>query len=84
MRREKTTLIEDIKFLDATAEIRNLTATEWNERYGKERALEQIYSFEEIQWQQRGGEKWLLHGDANTGFFHNKANGRKKSVQFSH
>jgi hypothetical protein len=78
MRREKTTLIEEIKLLDAAAEISNLTATEWNERYEKERALEQIYSFEEIQWQKRGGEKWLLHGDANTGFFHNKANGRKK------
>jgi hypothetical protein len=26
----------------------------------------------------RGGEKWLLQGDANIGYFHNKANGRKK------
>lgn len=40
--------------------------------------MEQIYAFEEMQWQKRGGEKWLLQGDANTGYFHNKANGRKK------
>jgi hypothetical protein len=31
-----------------------------------------------MQWQKRGGEKWLLQGDANTGYFHNKATGRRK------
>jgi hypothetical protein len=31
-----------------------------------------------MQWQKRGGEKWVLQGDANTGHFPNKANGRKK------
>lgn len=26
-------------------------------------------------WQRRGGENWLLKGDANTGYFHGIANG---------
>jgi len=50
LRREKTTLMEEIKLLDAAAKINTLNAAQWNERYEKERALEQIYSFEEIQW----------------------------------
>ena len=36
---------------------------------------------EELYCQQRGrggGEKWLLEGDAKTGFFHLAANGRRK------
>jgi hypothetical protein len=49
-----------------------------------EKELEQIYVFEEIQWLKRGGEKWILQGDANTRYFHSKASGRKKrSVLFS-
>ena len=78
MRREETSLIEEIKTLDAAAEVSTFTTAQWNERYEKERALEQFYYFEEIQWQKRGGEKWLLQGDANTSYFHNKANERKK------
>jgi plasmid maintenance system killer protein len=42
--------MEEIKLLDAAAKINTLNAAQWNERYEKERALEQIYSFEEIQW----------------------------------
>jgi hypothetical protein len=35
--------------------------------------------FEEIQWQRRGGGvNWILKGDSNNNYFHNKANGRKK------
>ena len=47
-----------------------------------EMELEKIYEAEELYWQQRGGEKWTLEGDANTNFFHLAANGRrrKKSI----
>lgn len=32
-----------------------------------------------MYWQQRGGEKWILQGDANTSFFfHRCANGRTR------
>jgi hypothetical protein len=43
-----------------------------------ERQLEDTYQFEEIQWQRRGGVKWILNGDANNGYFHGIVNGRKK------
>lgn len=33
---------------------------------------------EEVYWQQRGSEKWILQGDANTTFFHLVANGRRR------
>ena len=35
-----------------------------------EEQLEKIYTFEELQWQKRGGGKWILAGDANNCFFH--------------
>lgn len=70
--------MEAIKTLDDKAEKEILDPAQWSNRYTMEKELEQIYAFEEIQWQKRGGEKWLLQGDANTGYFHGKANGRKK------
>ena len=49
-----------------------------------EEQLEKIYTFEELQWQKRGGGKWILAGDANNGFFHGvKQPGGKENVQFS-
>jgi hypothetical protein len=39
-----------------------------------------IYNKQEVMWQIRGGERWLLEGDANTAYFHGVANGRKKEV----
>jgi hypothetical protein len=52
---------------------------QWQQRYELEQKLEEIYRFEEIQWQRRGGEvNWILKGDSNSSYFHNKANGRKK------
>jgi hypothetical protein len=38
---------------------------------------------EELFWQKRGGERWLLQGDANTFYFHGIANGRKRKC-FNH
>lgn len=40
--------------------------------------LEEILAEEELYWQQRGKQKWILEGDANTTFFHLVANGRKR------
>jgi hypothetical protein len=41
----------------------------WQERYQVEDWLEQIYQREEVYWQQRSVERWILEGDANTAFF---------------
>lgn len=43
-----------------------------------EEELIAIYNKEEVMWQTRGGERWLLEGDANTAYFHGVANGRKR------
>jgi hypothetical protein len=43
--------------------------------------LEQLYRKEETYWQQRGSERWLLMGDANTNFFHSCANGRRRKTK---
>jgi len=51
---------------------------EWKKRYQLEDELLIIYAAEELYWQKRGGEKWLLKGDSNTSYFHKCANGRKR------
>lgn len=43
--------------------------------------MEQIYTYEEIRWQRRGGETWLLKGDSNTGYFHKVVNGRRRKCE---
>uniref|UniRef100_A0A453DUQ3 Uncharacterized protein n=1 Tax=Aegilops tauschii subsp. strangulata TaxID=200361 RepID=A0A453DUQ3_AEGTS len=37
-----------------------------------------IYKSEELFWQRRGGQNWLLKGDANTAYFQAIANGRRR------
>ena len=37
-----------------------------------------ILRAEEEYWRRRGGIKWVTKGDANTGYFHAFANGRKR------
>jgi hypothetical protein len=51
---------------------------EWNERYELEKMLQQILIDEEIQWQRRGGEKWILAGDSNSSFFTQMCQWQKK------
>lgn len=60
-----------------SAEERNLSNSEWLDRYEKEELMK-IYENEELFWQRRGGENWLLKGDTNIGYFHGNANGRKR------
>lgn len=56
---------------------------EWDERYELEKLLQQILTDEEIQWQRRGGEKWILAGDSNSNYFHKCANGRRSKMKIS-
>jgi hypothetical protein len=69
-----------MKNLDLEMENNGLSASHWQQRYEWENDLERIYQFEEIQWQRRGGVKWILEGDSNSRYFHGKANGREKSA----
>lgn len=45
--------------------------------------MQQILLEEELYWQRRGGEKWILEGDSNTSFFHKCANGRRRKMNMS-
>jgi hypothetical protein len=59
-------------------ESHGLSSPQWQQRYEWKNDLERIYQFEEIQWQRRGGVKWILEGDSNSRYFHGKDNGSKK------
>lgn len=79
-RRKKEELITKIKCLDSQEGpdgegIDQLRAQLENE-------LESLFQEEEMYWQQRGGEKHVLEGDASTAFFHLSANSsrRKKTI----
>jgi hypothetical protein len=67
--------------MDAIAGTREVEGGFWSERYQLEAQLEKIYQAEELYWQQRSCEKWLLQGDANTSFFHICANGRERKTR---
>jgi hypothetical protein len=40
--------------------------------------LMRLLEEEEMYWHKRSNETWLLQGDNNTGYFHKKANGKKR------
>lgn len=41
---------------------------EWREKYVLEEQSEIIYEQEEMRWQRKCTEQWLLEGDSNTSF----------------
>lgn len=53
-------------------------------RYELEEELEKIFHDEELMWQKRSREQWLLKGDANTGYFHSIANGGKRKCRIEY
>lgn len=64
--------------IDLVAERRLLSYEEWGERGRLENQLESIFQLKDIQWKQKVGKNWILKGDANTYFFHQYANGRRR------
>ena len=71
-------LLQQLADIDSLADSRELLADEWQKRYDIENELENIYHMEAIYWQPRGSYLWILEGDANTQFFHQHANGRRR------
>lgn len=71
-------MLQQLEEIDNLAESRELSAAEWQKRYEIENELENIYQKEAIYWQQRGSDVWVLERDANTQFFHQHANGRRR------
>lgn len=80
----KQDLLLCIKNLDQKADEAGLTDPEWELRYTWEDELTEIYGQEELMWQARGGERWILEGDANSAYFHGIANGRKCKTEIKY
>ncbi|KAE8771359.1 Peroxidase [Hordeum vulgare] len=76
-KRAREALIEEIKTLDAQADTRVFSEVEWANHYALENQVLSILREEEQYWRRRGGVKWVTKGDANTGYFHEYASGRK-------
>ncbi|XP_073362962.1 uncharacterized protein [Aegilops tauschii subsp. strangulata] len=75
-KRERERIVEEIASIDAQADVRPFSGDEWEHRYSLENQVLAILRAEEEYWRHRGGVKWVVKGDANTGYFHAYANGR--------
>jgi hypothetical protein len=62
-------------------EDQSLGPEHWAKRYKLESKMENIYLKEECYWQERGRERCLTMGDANTRFFHSSANGARRKTR---
>ena len=69
--KEKETLYDKLRELDNLANSNPLSPSEWALRYELEDKLELILQMEELHWQHRSSENWVLRGDSNTDFFIN-------------
>jgi hypothetical protein len=69
-KKEKRDILSKLKEMDRDLDSQGGDDRLWVERYQLEGKLEQIFQKEEGYWQQRGSERWVLMGDANTKFFH--------------
>jgi mannosylglycoprotein endo-beta-mannosidase len=77
-RKEREKILAEIQAIDAEEDCCALCEIQVRKRQEMEVKLEELMESEEIYWQQRGGEKWILEGDGNTTFFHLVANGRRR------
>jgi hypothetical protein len=80
-KKTKEVITTKLAELDRKGEQGDMEGPLWKERYQLEVELEQILHKEELYWQQRGSEKWVLQGDANTSFFHKSVNGRRRKTR---
>ncbi|KAE8766271.1 hypothetical protein D1007_62561 [Hordeum vulgare] len=78
LRARKGALLGQIKTLDDLADGTGLSPNDWIRRYSFDDELMGIFSSEELFWQRRGSQKWLLKGDANTAYFQAIANVRRR------
>ena len=78
--RIKNDLLCELDKLNEEGDEGLLVEEDWKRRYQIEENLSRIYAEEELYWQRRGGEQWLLKGDCNTSFFHSVANGRRRKT----
>src|SRR3954469_12772435 len=78
LKNEKLRLTSIIDDLEATAEVRPLTAQEIELKSQSNAEIARLLREEELKWYQRSKAKFILEGDANTRYFHAVANGKHK------
>ncbi|KAE8779382.1 hypothetical protein D1007_47593 [Hordeum vulgare] len=78
LRARKGALLGQLKALDDLADGPGLSPDDWLPRNSLDTLLMDIFKNEELFWQCRGGQNWLLKGDANTAYFQAIANGRRR------
>ncbi|KAE8786231.1 putative NOT transcription complex subunit VIP2 [Hordeum vulgare] len=78
LRARKGALLGHLKELDDLADGPGLSPDDWIRRNSLDTSLMDIFRSEELFWQRRGGQTWLLKGDANTAYFQAIANGRRR------
>ncbi|KAE8781820.1 hypothetical protein D1007_44881 [Hordeum vulgare] len=78
LRVRKGALLGQLKALDEFADGSGLSPDEWIRRNSLDTSLMDIFKSEELFWQRRGGQNWLLKGDANTTYFQAITNGRRR------
>ncbi|KAE8778729.1 retrotransposon protein [Hordeum vulgare] len=78
LRARKGALLGQLKALDHLADGPSLSSDDWIRRNSLDTLLKDIFKSEELFWQRRGGQNWLLKGDANTAYFEAIANGRRR------
>ena len=76
--RNRDTALARVQTLDALEEQRPLTIEESMERKTSRVEVAEADLRIEMDWRQRSREHWLSAGDANTRFFHQMANGRRR------
>jgi hypothetical protein len=70
LRKKKIALVQDISKFELLMENRDLTDIETAEFFAHKFFLFNIFTAEEIYWQQRAKLLWLHEGDANMKIFH--------------
>ncbi|KAE8796508.1 hypothetical protein D1007_28494 [Hordeum vulgare] len=78
LRARKGALLGQLQELDDLADGPGLSPDDWIRRNSLDTSLMDIFKSEEVFWQRRGGQNWLLKGDANTTYFQAIANGRRR------
>jgi hypothetical protein len=79
IREKNKACCEELKELDRTEEVRQLTEEERNRRRQISRELEASLLQEEISWRQKSRVRWLKEGDKCTKFFHRVANANRRN-----
>ncbi|KAE8806951.1 putative NOT transcription complex subunit VIP2 [Hordeum vulgare] len=78
LRARKGALLGQLKALDDLADGSGLSPDDWLRRNSLDTSLMDIFKSEKLFWQRRGGQNWLLKGDANTAYFQAIANGHRR------